>query len=891
LICTNPAFVSFLADSLLRFPEYSARGLNFELNLQIIVDIMRKLGISLVHGKVDRAVVPKARSEAFEIFRARFRLRPRLIQNEPSEDAMRMKPFNLLCGTLAVSVLCISATHAQTVTGTVTGLVTDTTGAVIPGAQVVAHNLDTNVDSRGTTDSAGIYRIAFLPIGRYSVTVDAKGFGQQTVPPFQLEALQTPTFNLKLQPGGASETVTVSDAAPILDTSDATLSSTFTANTIQNFPLNGLDFSAITLYVPGAVSTVGTSGTTSIERSTYYTDSINLNGNRAQANNYTLDGIDINETFNNLISYSPAPESLQELKVLTANSPADYGNVNGAGVVAILKSGTNQFHGSAYGYVQDYRFNANSYANNHVAPPDKPTPKNPFSQDQFGGTFGGPLKRDKLFFFVDYLGSRHHVGGKSTASVFTQAMRNGDFSALLQTTNPSHAQAQQLYDTQNNFAPYVGDMNVPIVNPVAKFLFANPSLYPLPNATPTDGVAANDYVGPSRTFSANNQGDVKIEYDLRPADKITGFFSISTAYDGNTPVLDITFPGENLYPTKVTGANWVHIFSPKVVNSARIGFTRTNWSLGVPIDLTGQFGTGGDAKVGINFPDQTYDGFSYQGITGGITGVGTPAFRSGIIDNTYSYIDNVTLQRGKHTFNIGVQALRYENNYPTGNNSGYLGSLNYSGDFTSDPSAMNAGGYGGADFVLDRVTSAGATLGSVNVGQRQWRAAGYITDDFKATPKLTFNVAARYEYDEPWYEENNKTGNVDIATGQVQYAGSIPVGAPAGSGLCPNRACYDANFRQLTPRLGFAYQATDRFVIRGGYGATSFFEGNSYNQRLTSITPFIQAISVSVVTPTPGNGGTPRTAEQGFTGGTAQYGGTFNVYPKNIQPAYVQEWT
>ncbi len=794
----------------------------------------------------------------------------------------------LLAAAPALVLFCTAAAHAQTVTGTITGNVTDPTGASVPGALVTAQNVDTGVDSKAKSDSSGVYRIEFLPIGRYQVSITANGFGTDTVPPFQLEALQTANFNVKLTVGSATTTVDVSAAAPILDTTDATLSSTFTANTIENFPLNGLDFSAITLYVPGAVSTVGTSGTTSIERSTYYTDSVNLNGNRAQANNYTLDGIDINETFNNLISYSPAPESLQEIKVLTANSPADYGNVNGAGVVAIIKSGTNHFHGSAYGYVQDYRFNANSYGNNHVVPPNTPTAKNPFSQDQFGGTLGGPIVRDKLFFFVDYLGSRHHVGGMSKASVLSQAMRNGDFSALLSTANGNTP--IKLYDTQNNFAPYVGDMGVPIINPVAKFLIANPKLYPLPNLTPTDGIIANNYVAPSRTFSANNQGDVKIEYDLRASDKITGFYSMSTAYDGNTPVLAITFPGENLYPTKVTGANWVHIFSPNVVNSARLGFTRTNWSLGVPIDLTGQFGTGGDAKVGIDFPNQTYQGFSYQSIGGGATGVGTPAFRSGIIDNIYSYIDNVTIQRGKHTLNFGVQALRYENNYPTGNNSGYLGSLNYSGAFTSDPSMKNAGGYGAADFLLDRVASAGATLGSVNVGQRQWRAAGFLSDDFKATPRLTFNIGARYEYDQPWYEENNKTGNVDIATGQVQYAGKVPVGAPAGSGLCPNRACYDANYRQLTPRIGFAYQAGNRFVVRGGYGATSFFEGNSYNQRLTSITPFIQAINVTVVTPTPGMGGTPRTAEQGFTGGTAQYSGTFNVYPKNIQPAYVQEY-
>jgi hypothetical protein len=237
-----------------------------------------------------------------------------------------------------------------------------------------------------------------------------------------------------------------------------------------------------------------------------------------------------------------------------------------------------------------------------------------------------------------------------------------------------------------------------------------------------------------------------------------------------------------------------------------------------------------------------------------------------------------------------VQALRYQNNYPTANNNGYLGTLNYTGAFTANPNVGNAGGYYGADFVLDRVQSAAATLSSINVGQRQWRVAEYFNDDYKVLPKLTLNLGLRYELDQPWIEENNKTGNINIATGQVIYAGQVPVGAPVGSGVCSNRACYQWNYRQIMPHLGFAYEATDRFVIRGGYGTVSFFEGNSSNQRLTSITPFIQAVNVSVTSPAPGAVTTPRTAEQGFSGGTVNFGGTFNVYPQNIQPAYVQEW-
>ncbi|GGA57746.1 hypothetical protein GCM10011507_06370 [Edaphobacter acidisoli] len=787
----------------------------------------------------------------------------------------------LLAIVTVAAIVAMPAAWSQTVTGNITGEVTDSTGAVIPNAQVVAENAGTGVKTETSTNAAGAYTIRFLPIGQYQVTVKASGFAPQTLPQFSLEIAQTAKFNVQLNAGSVATTVQVSaETVPILNTNDDTLSSTFTANSIQNFPLNGLDFSAITLYVPGSVSTAGTSGTTSIERSTYFTDTINLNGNRAQANNYTLDGIDMNETFNNLISYSPAPDALQEIKVLAADTPVDYGNVNGAGVASVLKTGTNSFHGSLYGYVQDYRLNANSWQNKNQTPV---IAINPFSQDQFGATLGGPIKRGKLFFFVDYLGSRHHVGGIGSESVFTQAMRNGDFSVLLQNGN-----SKQLYDPLNGFMPYANDQGIAIANPVAKFLFANPKLYPLPNATPTDGIVRSNYQAPQRSFNANNQGDIKLEYDATTEDRFTGFYSMSTAYDGNTPVLAISFNGVNLYPTKLFGVNWVHTFSSALINSARIGFTRTVWAQNFSIDSTGQFGDSGNSKVGIGFPNQAYAGYSGQSIGGGIFAGGNPVYGGGLIDNTYSYMDDLTWQHGRHLLSVGVQALRYQNNYPTANNNGYLGSLSYNGNFTSSPNDSNSG-YGGADFLLDRVSSVAATLASVNVGQRQWRIAGYINDDYKLLPNLTVNIGGRYEIDEPWVESNNKTGNIDEATGQVLYAHVVPAGAPAGSGLCSNRGCYDYSFHQFMPRLGFAYQATPRLVVRGGYGASSFFEGNSSNQRLTSITPFIQAINVNLTQPTLTDVPTPLTAETAFQNPSSN-GGTFNVYPKNIQPAYVQEW-
>ena len=586
--------------------------------------------------------------------------------------------------------------------------------------------------------------------------------------------------------------VEVSSSTPILDTQDYTISSTFTANTIANFPLNGLDFSALTLYTPGAVSTYGNTATNVIERDTYYSDSVNVNGNRAQANNYTLEGFDMNETFNNEIGYSPAPAALGEIQVVTANSPAELGNVNGAGVVSVLRSGTNSYHGSAYGYLQDYRLNANSWQNKNQTPI---VPTNPFSQDQFGGTFGGPILRNKLFFFVDYLGSRYHVGGIGSTSVLTQAMRTGDFSALLPQgcdsagyreiggvaicNSTGTADSYQLFDTLNNNLPFVGNVGVPIVNPVAQFLIADTALYPLPNATPTDGIAANNYQGHQRSYKANNQGDIKIDYEKSNKDKLTGFFSISTAYDGTSPLLAISFSGPNLYPTKLGGMNWVHTFSPAFVNSLRVGFTRIVWAQNFSVDSTGQFGITGNAKVGISFPNQSVPGYTYQNLTGGIFAGGNPVTGGGVIDNTYQYLDQASWQHGRHYFSFGISALRYQNNYPTANNNGYLGSLSYKGQYTSD-SATSIGGYGAADFLLDRISSSAATLASVNVGQRQWRTGIYATDDFKLTPTLTINYGFRYEFDQPWVEQNNKTGNVNLTTRADYLCGQDPRGRAAG---------------------------------------------------------------------------------------------------------------
>jgi hypothetical protein len=335
--------------------------------------------------------------------------------------------------TLGTAIVCFTAiassgAYAQTITGSVSGVVTDSTGAIMRDAHIVAHNVDTNIDTTATTNSAGQYNLRFLQIGHYTLTITAAGFKTFKSNTFTLEVDQTAKIDGILQTGSATDAVTVtSEVAPILDTDNSTISSTFTANTMANLPLNGRNFSAVTQFIPGAVTTEPSSmsNQNAIERDTNQGGQVSINGNRNQTNNYMLDGVEINETINNVIGYNPAPEAIENLTTITSNATAEYGNVNGGDVVTVLKSGTNAFHGGAYFYLQDANMNANSWSNNFSG-----TAKQPFTQSIFGGAIGGPIKRDKLFFFMDYEATRWHTGGTQTDSVIPAAWRTGDFSAI-----------------------------------------------------------------------------------------------------------------------------------------------------------------------------------------------------------------------------------------------------------------------------------------------------------------------------------------------------------------------------------------------------------------------------------------------------------------------------
>ena len=773
--------------------------------------------------------------------------------------------------------LLTGAVQAQTITGSINGTITDQSGAVLPGATVLAKNTATNVETTAVTNGSGDYTIRFLQVGQYTVTIKHDGFKTTTTPPFSLEVNQTAKIDGKLEVGAATQTVNVENTLqPILDTDNSTLATTFTTNTIRNLPLNGRNFSSITMFIPGAVVTEPTSmsNTNAIERDTNQGGQVSINGNRNQTNNYLLDGIEINETINNVIGYNPSPDAIENLTVITSNAGAEYGNVNGGDVVAVLRSGTNKLHGSAFAFLENYNLDANTWANKFAG-----NPRQPFTQTIFGGTVGGPIMRDKLFFFMDYEGVRYHKGGTQAASVIPAAFRTGDFSSLpVQLTHYVAGQGQVAYPGNQ----------VPITNPVAQYLFAHPEIYPLPNHAPTDGIAQNNYIGTYRNVVRNDQGDIKIDYTLGAHDSIMGRYSQGEASDATpqTPIA-ITFPGTNSYPFKGIALNWVHTFSPRIVNEARGGWSRVRWVQGIPQDTTGTFGLQGNSIVGINAA-QPYPGFALEDFGNGqgrsnqtyLTDVGTFGGGSSLIDNIFTYGDTVTLQLGAHDVKAGVEILRYQQNNFYPGNDGVMGRLQYAGAFTGNTIS---------DFVTNNIYYAGIAGNVGRSGQRQYRDAAFVQDDWKVMPNLTVNLGIRYEYDQPIYEVNNKQANVDLTTGLYYVAKQAGAAAAFGD----DRALYHPTYTNFMPRVGFSYQPKQRLVVRGGYGITSYLEGTGANLRLNFNPPFQPAYSYQAVAASDTSPGTPLTVQNAIpTNVSGSLASNFlRAWDKNLKPAFIQEFT
>src|SRR4051794_35756942 len=296
----------------------------------------------------------------------------------------------------ALIVIAAAWLTAQTITGSITGTVTDPSGAIITNVRIIATNIGTNVTYTAVTNEAGVFNIPFLPVGQYKVEAEQRGFKKSVLGPFALEVNQIARIDVKLEVGEVTQSVEITAIAPILQTESTQTGASLTAETVSSIPLNGRNFASLTQLIPGAISTSPNAMNTSA-RAQGGGSRPQVNGNREQTNNFLLDGVDNNDSIDNRIGYQPNVDALEEVKVITGNGSSEFGNVGGAIVNATLKSGTNQFHGNVFEFLRNSELDANGFFANRSR-----TPRNPFKRNIFGGTFGGPIKRNKLFFFVDY---------------------------------------------------------------------------------------------------------------------------------------------------------------------------------------------------------------------------------------------------------------------------------------------------------------------------------------------------------------------------------------------------------------------------------------------------------------------------------------------------------
>jgi hypothetical protein len=767
----------------------------------------------------------------------------------------------------ALLVLCAALLPAQTITGSITGTVTDPSGAVVTGAKIVATNTGTNVTHTAVSNDAGVYNLVFLPIGQYKVEAEQAGFKKSVLGPFALEVNQIARVDVKLEVGEVSQSVEITGVAPILQTESTQTGASLTAEAISSIPLNGRNFATLTQLIPGAISTspnaMNTSGRVQGSGSRPQ-----VNGNREQTNNFLLDGVDNNDSIDNRIGYQPNVDALEEVKVITGNGSSEFGNVGGAIVNATLKSGTNQFHGNVFEFLRNNKLDANGFFANRNR-----TPRNPFKRNIFGGTFGGPIVKNKMFFFVDYEQTEQRSSGAATASVAPAAWRTGDLSDFLRISN-------QVVRDPLTGNPFPGNIipTARITNPVAQKLFSSPNLYPLPNNTGTGalGITSN-YIGGTATRLSNKQGDIKT--DWRPTDKdaFMGRWSISDYESfGSQAALPVFMAGGTFSKTMSAVASWTRTFTPTLINEARIGYTRVLIDEGIPIDWSGLLGPNGNQQFGIA-GGQPVAGLSGVTLGNGLSGIGTGAAIGNTVDNKFSYSDNLTWQKGSHFVRMGGQAVRYrQNRYYAGNN-GALGSFNFDGSVT---------GLAYGDFLLNQLISKGRGAVVGKWGHRHWRTGLFVQDDWKVTRNLTINLGLRWEFAQPIYEVADRQVNITPA-GELLYAGQN------GN----SRALYEPYYKQFQPRIGIAWTPFEKLVVRTGYAISTFLEGTGANLRLPLNPPFFFEANVNYDVRTPGDirvgfSDTPATGvlngPRTGVGGTPYYQG--RAWDVNLRPQFTQQY-
>ncbi len=725
--------------------------------------------------------------------------------------------------TVGLVIIAVLQLAAQVDTGAISGLVTDKSGAVITAAQVVVSQEDTGARREMRTNESGFFSAAALRPGRYTVVVTKEGFRSVRSTAIELRVQDRVEQNFELEVGATTSEITVAASVPLLETDTSSLGQVIEEKTINELPLNGRNFIQLATLGAGTLPSTRTA-----ER-----DNFVSNGARPIQNSYLLDGV---ENKNRIMGFDkgsaqiiqPIIDSIQEFKVQTSTFSAEFGQAAGGVVNVTMKSGTNMLHGSLFEFLRNSQLDATPYFQPSTG--GKPN----FIQNQFGATAGGRIIRDRTFFFGSWQTSREVNAAPQVASVPTATSGQGNFGTTRiydpRTTRANPAGTGFVRDLfPNNLVPKDR------WDPVAAMLMA---LYPAPNLP---GSVRNFFYNPKERVN-NNQFSGRLDHRLNDRDSLFGRISWFKAE--NTLPSPLPAPANNFSianPSSQSVAfSETHTFGGTRVNEFRFGYvyTQMKQDLTVPRRFK-EFGILGtlenEAIKGL--PVFNINGLSSLGSPGSGNlpipasgGTNFPIEKSGRI---FQFIDNFSFVRNRHTFKAGVD-IQQVTMFVYATNSARP-NFTFNGVYTQNPQSRAGTGNSLADFMLG-FTSA-STVSSQQVSTLQQSVIqGFFQDDWKVSNKLTMNVGVRYEFSKPWVEANDQQANFVLDSGPC-YGLLITVADRGKCGL--NRALVHTDGNNLAPRLGLAYQANAKTVLRSGFGV--FFgrdENVGITRRLPNNPPF-----------------------------------------------------
>ena len=705
------------------------------------------------------------------------------------------------------------------------GTVNDSTGAVLPGVSVTLLNKGSGQQRNQLTDSSGNYVFASLPNGEYVLRAELSGFRTQIRDGIVIQAGQHLNLDLLLDVSTIAEEVTVTEAAPLMRTANAEISEVIDNQRLVDLPLNGRQFVQLTLLSDNVYLTpVGTRGAALAQTGRQ----VVIAGQRAGHNFYTLDGVSITDQYFNNLVISPSIDALQEFKIEKSIYSAEFGGKASANVNAVTKAGTNKVHGSMLEFVRNDIFDTRNYFD----PPNKPKP--PLRLNQFGGSIGGPIAKNRLFFFTNYEGSLERRGLTRTFSLPSVKVRGGDFSGL-----PAIYDPLKVDPATGRRLPFDGN-KIPLqrLDPVALAFLQKVPL-------PTSAGDVQNFVASPTIENDSHQFTTRLDYATGPHDTIFGRFTgvnmVTFQPYGNSNLNETLVPGfgyQIVTRSRNVALSHTHVFAPNLINEFRAGYLRVTG--GQEGENRGvDFGSISGIQGVTHDPKKT--GYPAINLADAYSSMGDPGTLTLRRNNSFDFFDNLSWTSHAHSFKFGAYVFRLRFNPLSSPNA--RGSFNFTPRYTSSAPGL-ADGNAFADFLLGYPSSAQVGIGRGETDGRSLWSHFYAQDDWRPSPRVTLNLGVRYEINGQMVETGNRFSNPELNRLVIASddRGTIHPDAAALLPLVPvpyvtsrdagyGRSLQKPSFSRVAPRIGFAWSpgSSDRFVIRSGFGLF-------YNQAAYSIT-------------------------------------------------------